>query len=180
MGIVTYPVTCACGKTYQVAGSSAGGRYTCHCGRPIEIPSLTHLKASVGLPVASPEFLLAGLAATGSLPLEQDCVLCGQSTREKATYLVVCERPVAPTYMPWWQWVLLGWFSPLRLAIEATHAWKVPAVGNDVTLRLSIRVCEECMQTLTTHRVIRDVMSRTPEYARLFEKFPAAAIHNAD
>lgn len=183
MAAKTYPIGCECGATIHVPGTSAGTTFTCKCGLRLEVPTLAQLKASVGQPPVSADFHLTGLVQAGALPLESDCVRCGVRTDSKATYLVICERPEATrAVMPTWQWVLYFLLGPISAAWSLfylnTEGGEVH--GREVTFRLPVRVCEECMRTLTTAGAVREAMCMTPVYARLFEKYPGSAIRNAD
>jgi hypothetical protein len=181
--MATYPVPCACGATLEVAGSAAGTTVPCRCGRSVEVPSLVRLKASVGQASVSADFEIEQLLVAGALPVESNCVLCHRPTSNQAKYLVTCEvATVDAGEMPWWQKILVVMaFGVIGFGVYGGWQVRRPSVrGRDVILPLPIRVCPDCVETLTTTKAVRAAMQETDVYARLFEKYPRAAISNAD
>ena len=174
----TYPVRCECGATLQVPGTAAGTIQTCRCGRAVAVPSLVRLKASAGEAVVSAELELQHLLLNGSLPLEQDCVVCDLPTNQQTVFAVVCERPEEKGQVPVWQQFLLIWISPL-LYLWHMASRRTEVHGRDVSFRLPVRVCEACRPSLRGRGATFDALCHTPVYARLLEKYPHASISNA-
>src|SRR5262245_52954331 len=86
-----YPVQCECGHKFQVAGTLAGTKWTCHCGRIIAIPSLSELKHQSGDIAAPPELIIQSMLIDGQLPEEDWCVICESDTENTCWLNVVCE-----------------------------------------------------------------------------------------
>jgi hypothetical protein len=178
MAATMYPVACECGATIQVPGTAAGTTVTCQCARKVDVPTLARLKASVGQSAISADLELEHLAATGALPLESNCTICGGETTNKVAFSVVCERPEDKSGGSFWYQVFFIWFSPLLYMMHmATRRSEVH--GRNVVFRLPLRVCETCQPSVNSRSAIRDALRRTPVYARLLDKYPDAKISNA-
>lgn len=173
----TYPVACECGKEQAVTGGQAGSSLPCACGRTMEVPSLGALKRSVGQASISADLEIKHRLAEGSLPLEDDCVLCGAATRNVVMTRVVCEQAEKRDRIPWWYWLLIPiglWVAVLVLVAYARGESRT--LGRDVTFRLPVRVCDECDPGVWTLDAAREALLRSPLYARLLGKYPHAQV----
>lgn len=176
---MTYPVTCACGKTHQVAGSAAGTEFVCDCRRTVEVPSYARLKASVGESAVSADFALEQHIQAGDLPLDRDCVACHRPTAHQIVATVVCERQRVSESGPrcyelMLSFALFGWIGAMIASRQRASVKR--AVGEDRMFPLPVRVCERCAAEFTTARAVRDALERTPLYASLLEKYPRSEI----
>ncbi len=172
----TYPVVCDCGKTHQVTSGAAGSTLACVCGRMVEVPSLTALKASVGGEGLAPEMEIEGLLLARKLPLEPDCALCHRLTEDKFHCQVRCEAPTLKPPMSFWQYALALAFIPFvgvkALLTAALLRDTGVLTGRDVSFRLPVRICGACMAELESWEVVTNAIRRTPVYARLLDKYP--------
>ncbi|MEO2091050.1 MAG: hypothetical protein ABGY75_16390 [Gemmataceae bacterium] len=173
----TYPVVCECGKTHPVGGGAAGSSLACGCGRTVEVPTLTALKASAGGEGLAPEMEIEGLLLARKLPLEPDCALCRRPTDDKFHCQVRCEAPTLKPPMTFWQLVLMVLFFPFlgaKLFFAAVLIDKADGTltGRDVSFRLPVRMCRACMAELESWEVVTQAIRRTPVYAHLLDKYP--------
>lgn len=167
-----YPVSCACGTVHEVSAGSAGSTFACECGRPVEVPSLVKLKASVGKAAVSADFELDQLVGTSALPMEETCGACGAATAGVRHVNVSCERSEERQSTTW------AW-SPLALlagAVRFVGERTTRRLGRDVAYRLPVRVCDGCAARSWPRTEVRALLERTPLYARLFDKYPHAKV----
>jgi hypothetical protein len=173
----TYPVKCECGVVHQCPAGYAGSRFACKCGKQVEVPVLSELRASMGERALTPEVEIAALMAAKTLPVEPDCCLCGCETSDTLMLLAVCETPESPSvagkvaksgclipFIGLWGWV--------ALAISLRDASNAAPIGRRVEVRFPLRMCAECAAEVASWDVIRDVMNRTPIYRRLLKRYP--------
>lgn len=179
----TYPVKCGCGKVHQCPAGYAGTRFACPCGKAVEVPVLSKLRAAAGEAVLSPDVEIPTLMAARALPLEDDCALCGCATTETLMLLATCERPSIKAKPVFWVGMFFLLFAPigilLRLILTVAglrNAASEEPTGRDVQLRFPLRMCQSCASEVSSWDVIRDAMRRTPVYARLLDKYPACQL----
>jgi len=172
-----YPVRCDCGKVYHFAAVQAGNRFMCPCGRELVVPSLSQLKMAAGEEVLSPEVRLEQMLRLGLLPQQTRCVVCRTETTGITHFWAICERAFVqqgPGRGPLGLiagWLVFGWLS---LIPWFYHPRDERVVGNDIRLRLPLRVCPGCVPTLGDPGRLEDAVHAVPQYADLLEKYPGA------
>jgi hypothetical protein len=178
----TYPVACECGVVHQCPAGYAGSRFACKCGKRVEVPVLSELRAGAGQAVLSPDAEIPALMAAKALPEEEDCCLCGCRTPDTLMLLATCEMPEAPSAVgqiaksgcllaP-----VLGFWGILIAAVRLQQISKAEATGRQVQLRFPLRMCQACAAEVSSWDVVRRAMRRTPVYARLLDKYPECAL----
>lgn len=175
-----FRLDCACGRSVVVTEGSAGARLDCACGKSIAVPSLQELRQLVGLPAydLSPELVIDQLIASGRLPPDWHCVVCGNPTQATLDVSVECERAYVPTrrHYLWPLAIFTGLFLPVIL-----HYWyreeTGPEVGTDKRYVLPLPLCTGCRSELRSLPDVLRALRVVPEYARLLGKFPEAVIH---
>ncbi len=173
----TYPVACACGTVHDVTGGQAGSSFPCGCGQAVEVPTLGALKRSVGESSVSADWEIEHRLADGSLPDEDECVLCDLPTADTLPVSVVCERSEVRSDIKWWYWLFLPlglWFVIGMLVAKLNDRKR--QLGRDVAFRLPVRVCESCRPKVRTAEEARDALQQSELYARLLAKYPHAAV----
>lgn len=177
MSAQTYPVKCECGNEYPVTAGQAGSSFPCACGRTVQVPSLGTLKRSVGESAVSADLEIEHRLAEGSLPMEDDCGVCGAATRDTLAVRVECERSEVRSSLKWWYWLFLPmgmWFVIGMLIAALTK--REQRLGRDVNFRLPVRVCESCRPRVRSATEARDALNRSDLYARLLVKYPHAQV----
>lgn len=176
-----YTVRCECGRGVTVSGAAAGGEVACGCGRRVAVPSLSQLRADAGESALSPELVIQAELTAGTLPAEADCVGCGAPDVDVVRVAVVCERVTEKSERAsGLSAILLDLLTNLPLAALAFGGRTDEPrgrreVGRDVQFRLPFRACPICARTVPA----RDLLARTPLYARLLAKYPGAVVGRA-
>ncbi len=166
-----YPVVCDCGYTHRVSEGSAGALLDCGCGRQVRVPSLRALRRAAGEPVATPEMEIRALLLDGDLPEEPDCLCCGMPTDDVCHAGVVCERSEVVGDTDW----KLNLLPLLFGRLVFTRSRQTQDRGHDISFRLPLRICRECVQGLN-RRTLVEAMRRVPVYDRLLQSYPHAEI----
>jgi hypothetical protein len=157
----------------------AGTRHTCACGRVITVPPLHELRRQAGLPPyeLSPELVIEHLLASGELPPDQSCVLCGIDTDHELRVRTECERVQVRTEggfsvaLAVLAMLLTGWLILLRRRGPPTE------YGRDKIYTLPLPLCPECRPALRNEKDVKAAMRQVPEYCRLLDKFPDAVLY---
>jgi hypothetical protein len=168
----TYPVVCACGKVHQCPAGYAGSRFRCHCGQPVEVPSLSRLKAASGQAVLSPELEISTLLSVNGLPIEPDCAFCGCRTQDSLMVQVSTESSIQQeSFSPDLSLISL-FLSPITGVVLLPGADQSSGGGESLQVMLPIRMCQSCASDVESWDEIREAMRRTPVYRRLLRKYP--------
>jgi hypothetical protein len=172
-----FPVDCECGRRIMVREGLAGTRRTCECGRVLLVPSLHELRRDIGLTPyeVSPELVVESLLLEHRLPADRFCVCCGTKTDDVLNIHTECERTQVRGSGR--QWPVL--FLPGLLfgfIIWKWHRQTVQELGKDKIYALPLAICRDCQPTLLSTRDIKQALRQVPEYARLLDKFPDAAV----
>src|SRR5258708_7926688 len=92
-GVMTYSVSCVCGRAVAVPGTDAGTARPCACGRTLAIPPLHVLRRQAGeAPTETPELVIRVLLQSGTLPEGDECASCGSPTEGAVVVRADCER----------------------------------------------------------------------------------------
>jgi hypothetical protein len=156
----------------------AGTRRQCSCGRVIVVPPLHELRRQIGLPPyeVSPELVIEHLLTTGDLLEDHGCVCCGAPADELLFIETECERrQVRESGGLSWP-VLLVTGLMFGFWIWLFQRRETREYGKDKIYTLPLAVCPACRPTLGSAKEIKDAMRRVPEYGRLLDKFPDAAV----
>lgn len=182
---MSYQVTCECGRAVPVAATDAGSSVPCGCGRAVEVPPLHVLRQSAGEAAFSPLVTIRSLQLAGRLPGTRQCAVCGESTDGVAHAAVLCEQAMTADGRPTKAEIAAGCLlvalcSGLALPLLAFvlgRGTREPRYhGEDVTLVLPIRVCDECRPDLDDATHLLAALRATPEYADLLRRYPSALI----
>ncbi len=168
----TYPVACECGKVHHCPSGYAGSRFRCHCGKAVEVPSLSQLKVASGEAVLSPEVEISALMSVNGLPLEPDCALCGCRTQDSLLLLATCEMPVQQDSIGPAISMISLILAPVTGVVLLPGADQSAGGGNLIQVHLPLRMCQPCASDVESWDVIRQAMKRTPVYHRLLRKYP--------
>lgn len=173
----TYPVECECGKVHRCPAGYAGSRFACPCGKTVEVPVLSRLRAAKGQAALSPELEIQTLNTQNALPVERDCCLCGCDTTDTLMLLAICETPEAPSMAgrvakSGCLFPFLGLWGWIALAIALRDTSNAGPIGRRVEVRFPLRMCQSCAAEVSSWDVIREAMKRTPVYRRLLRKYP--------
>ncbi len=177
---MNYPIRCECGKEQRVPGSMAGSILNCPCGRQIEVPALSKLRSLAGQRVLSPEVRLEQMLQLAMLPSEKQCVICGAETKNVAHFWAICERVQVespPSGKVLWLMVPLTIFLGICSAAFAlfyilNRSQGERQHGNDVRLRLPLRICEQCAPKLKNPSELEKSVWSVPDYRELLDKYP--------
>ncbi len=178
-----YKIDCKCGGHVVVGEAAADAVRACpRCGGPIQVPSWQELRQLVGLPRhnISPEVMVEHMLMAGELPGTEMCASC--SVREGLPVMVHTECEVALATKESNSW-LIDWLSDIILPFEIW--WKrTPAPetvqGRDKIYLLPLPLCDSCRPSVRGTQMVKACMARIPEYRRLLEKFPDAAVRLPD
>jgi hypothetical protein len=175
-----FRIDCPCGEHLTVSEGSAGATLECSCGRPISVPSLQALRASVGLPRVDlgPEQVIAHLLAAGKLPGTKACIHCGLETNQILLVRTECElQYLSESRTPVWLSALIFFvFLPVAHVFFSQRGGDGQLHGRDTVLLLPIPACERCERALGSRKRLQKGMRQIPEYRRLLEKFPWARV----
>jgi hypothetical protein len=156
----------------------AGTTVACACGENVEVPSLARLKASVGESAVSADFELEQRAAAGDLPPETACVMCGRHTDHTIRTTIECDKRRTDGGQPKWWEIVIAWFLNFWILVFliTSRRLRESEHGQDVIFTVPIRACESCAVGVTTPAAVRNLLLRTPLYARVLEKYPRARV----
>lgn len=169
-----YPLYCECGKAYQVAATAAGTAFPCGCGRPVEVPKLSTLRASVGY-AATPEDYQLFLAIQGGRLPDVDCALCESPTGHVRNLVVTCQisYEVEPKVF---LSDTLTQFARFINWLSRNEGRPPPEIVREFVLPL--RVCKECNLDLEDEKSVRAALCREPMYAALFRRYTDSRIRD--
>lgn len=169
-----YTVRCECGAGHAVAGTAAGTRLDCACGRTVEVPSLSKLRASAGEPTVSAELAIKKMVERDEMPAGTDCLECRLPTRDTATILVVCEQAEFKREQTGISVVnlLFGIFTGFFVFNRPVSG---ELVGRDVSFRLPLRLYRDCLARLGKADA-RRIVAEVPLYRQLLDKYPHADV----
>jgi hypothetical protein len=182
-----FRIDCPCGEFVDVGEGAAGATFTCVCGRPIVVPSLSDMRTRAGVPTnaISPEFVVEHLLATGGFDGGKSCVACGIDTDATIVVTTECERAIQhksggfswPLFLfllifcfPLWFWYLFAY-------VWAYQGPETPQeFGRDKIYPLPLRICQACRQKLAGPADIKQCLRKIQEYDLLLTKFPDANV----
>ncbi len=171
-GVMQYEVPCECGAVIPVTEEAAGTTARCHCGRPIEVPSLRALRAAAGAPMAAPpEWAIERLLSTGAA-LRGPCAGCGGRADRVIWCEVECERalPSGARKFDWPLLVLSILFLPViffRRRPLRPHEY-----GRDLAYTVPLRLCAACGAGAHDGGAAAELLRGVPEYRDLLDKYP--------
>jgi hypothetical protein len=175
-----FRIDCPCGEHLMIGEGAAGATFTCACGKPIVVPSLTKLRVSAGLPAndVAPEQIVEHLLFTGEVPGPPTCIACDQPTDRVMHVVAECERvqKPAPPKLSWW---VLLFVSPLAFSIARLMHRDTdppPEHGRDKIYPLPLRICPRCEPMLSDPAHRQRCLRMIPEYRLLLDKFPGAML----
>ncbi len=184
----TYPVACACGKVHWTPAGYAGSKFACHCGKAVEVPTLSELRKSVCRTPSGTrdtavshtfdaELDIGSRLRRGTLPVESACVMCQEPTTNAVPVSVVCERQRESAIGWLWFVLLCPPLMPIGLIILVVRSHQ--GTGRDVAFHLPVRVCEECQSAVFTEDGANEALRATPLYARLMQQYPETVVTSA-
>jgi hypothetical protein len=187
-----YQIACACGRNVDITEGAAGANLPCLCGRTITVPTLEELRIAAGQPPhqPSPELVIEHLLAEGRLPGSQVCTACDANTDETVLVMVECERSWTSHASELnWRTLILWLFLPMLLILpvwifhhalqgqrEHLETGEETEHGTNKFYRLPLPLCYHCKHGLRGRRGLKKCLRRIPDYDRLLEKFPDAAV----
>lgn len=127
----------------------------------------------------NPVATVHALARAGQLPVECECVRCGQPTSEVVRLLVECEKPEVRSAVPVVVTIMLFvLFRGIGLLFSRLLASRMgtQTVGDYIAFDLPVRVCGECKELLADPDQARAALLATPLYASLLRQYPNAVI----
>lgn len=185
---MTYQLACACGLTLEVGPQQAGDRVSCRCGKQLQVPRLSQLRALSGQGGFETNAIdkINRLKQQGELPRGTFCLKCDRRVDQVSELLIQCERP----------WVkearsnnyAIGFLSAFLTAVIPMlfdFLRKLPAeqedreFGHERSVILPVLLCAEHAESLlnsSNQRALRQLLFTMPEYAELFAEFPEATI----
>lgn len=182
---MSYHVTCGCGRSVPVAAADAGADVPCGCGRVVEVPPLHLLRTSTGEAGVSPVVSIRALLLAGRLPGTRRCAVCDRETDGLAHAAAQCEWAVLAGGRPTKAEIAGGCLlSSLSCGLGALlfayllgrGAREAKQYGEDVTLTVPVRACDDCRPGLADPAALRAALRETPEYAALLDRYPNARI----
>lgn len=169
----------------MVPEGAAGATFTCACGRPIEVPSLSELRTRAGLPTnaVAPEFIIETLLTRKEIPGD-GCAECGAGTSDVIHIVADCERATKRRFggFSWGVLIFSVFFCPPLLIYYwwwLVFYYQKPderEYGRDKVYTLPLRMCGRCRPSLTDPSNVKRALCRIPEYYLLLEKFPDAKL----
>jgi hypothetical protein len=175
-----YHVGCRCGKQLAVKSEEAGTTARCECGESVPVPSLSKLRAAVGIGAYESGAIdaIRRMLAEGALPWGETCAVSGRPTADLILVKVQCERLYHVkdrTRSMMLITLLFGFWAVLFLRRgdqDYPH-------GRDTAVEVPLRVHHEFHRGLSrwwTKRRLRRLIMTVPVYARLLDEYPRAAI----
>jgi hypothetical protein len=163
-----------------VKADDAGTAVRCECGESVPVPSLSKLRAAVGIGSYESGAIdaIRRMLAEGTLPWGETCAVSGRPTRDVLRIEVQCERlhlPQDPTKVVL---LLATCFGPWATLI-LFRGQRDQAHGRDTVVRIPLRVCREYHRGLERwwmKRKLRRLLRTVPVYARLLDEYPGATI----
>src|SRR5262249_45405048 len=152
----------------------------CICGKELEVPCLSELRAQAGesASAASPELAIRTLYGAGGQIVGGDkCVRCGMATTDTVACWIECEKPWIKGERSIFFWVigiLLFGIYALIYAFLVRRETEVLADGK--VCQAFVAMCVGCQQHKLSASALRTVLRREPDFVRLFDKYPSAGV----
>ncbi len=176
---MAYELQCDCSEILYVDIGDAGNQITCHCGRAMNVPRLSTLRAmssEAGAQVSA-DFEIGTLLAHNLLPFETCCFECAAATTNCLVVQVVCERAIVIHAKFSWFAILSVFLSPFLGFFFWRGRRPIPKeIGKDKIYSLPVRICPGCLERIDTSRELPRVLGLIPLYARLLAKYPKARL----
>jgi len=185
-----YRIDCPCGQHMMVREGAAGMTFTCTCGKPINVPTRSHLRSIAGLPTndISPDRIIPYFLATGQLPTSNACSFCGNETSSIRYAHVECIDPkrtkvdgaillvnILKGIIVIVAWITMVVFSPVWF-LNFRRDEGVQSYPTKPIFDLPFPVCDLCQPALKDEEYIKRCLCKEMEYRRLLEQFPASKI----
>lgn len=188
--LMTYELTCDCGRPLQVTARQAGDSVSCECGGQLEVPKLSQLRLLAGQGAFETNSIdrINRLKQIGELPRGTICLECGRRGDEIGELIVQCEKSYkveadCKNDMQSLLRIFFGLLVPfdmlmLLLRRQPTHEVD-REYGHDRSVIVPLPLCEEHKSQLSSksQRALRAMLVAVPEYAQLLEEFPRATFH---
>jgi hypothetical protein len=173
---MNYPLFCECGKQYLVTAPMAGTTFTCTCGKVVEVPNLSTLRASVGYSANPEDYKLFRMIQNGDLPDER-CVVCEEATSH-VRQLHVTARLTYPDEPREFLWSdSLSFLSQLMHFLSKDEVKSKPDIVRQFDIPL--RICRQCNCDVLDASSLQKVVAREPIYAELLRRYPDSTIEDA-
>jgi hypothetical protein len=155
----------------------AGSRVNCACGKEVVVPALSALKNSVGRSALGIQFRIRDLLDRGVLPRESTCLLCKLPSTNTVHCWATCLRPYVKPRPGILKYVVLGVLFGLAGVFFGMADERDDEVhGEDVRLRLPLRVCGNCAEQLHDTLLLKETLLDVPIYAELLERYPGTDV----
>lgn len=180
---MSYFVTCPCGRNQEVQASQAGSPIHCICGRVIDVPALSKLRASAGeeaIPRSTIERIQAMIRA-GALPTGEVCPFSGRPANDVIMVRVQCERSWVtggPISFPE-KFLAFALFGLGGFLIASRMARPKEELGRETSVDVPLRISGDCRSKLLRmkkQRRWKRLLRQTPIYNELLNEFPGALI----
>jgi hypothetical protein len=172
-----YWIDCTCGNEIEVSAGQAGCEVTCKCGKVLNVPSLSELRAQSGEHAASPELVVATLYGSGERTVGNgSCILCDTETPNRMNCSIECEKPwvQGDHGLGFWLIAILV-FGVYGLIYSMIHR-KGERLVEARTHRVVVSLCANCLKTGLDERSLKNAIRRDPDVARLLHKYPSARL----
>jgi hypothetical protein len=143
----------------------------------VDVPSLRELRRLSGeADTINPVLVIERMLAAGELFTDRDCTRCGRADAATVSVTATCERSwtklqrLARYLTP-----AVPWFARLLVRDEAADD-PDQRFGQDVSLRLPLRLCPACRSDVRSAADVATVLREVPIYARLLDRYPTATL----
>jgi hypothetical protein len=174
-----YQLACACGKRIEVAATQAGTKVTCTCGNVVAVPRLSVLRRqnASAESSASPELVINQRYSYGRRPVGGNiCLECKEPTDGRLWCIIECEKAWVRGDVPWYTWILNGILLSFGWAAVCQFRTQPEVIGEDRSYRVILALCSACQVELQDAQAFKEVLQGVPDFARLFERYPAAEV----
>ena len=177
-----YSIDCSgCGRRHSVEAAQAGSSLSCLCGRAVEIPKLSSLRAKAGgTPIERNTVgRIRALIAAEKLPMGDTCPYSSRLAETTIYIDVQCES----------RWKKSGGVSFVERVAAFLLAWLFPVVirhgsapaeehGRDTVVALPLRINEEAWPNIAKLRskALKKLLRETPIYDELLNEYPEAQV----
>ena len=172
-----YWVKCSCGNRMEVAGTQAGLEISCPCGRMVRVPPWSVLRREAGESAyePGPEMVIRHVYGSGDPEISgRACALCASGPVHQVLCRIECEKPVRRGEHSWLFWLFFGLLAPAYAIFYSFVKGEPEVVSEGTVLEVLLPLCSSCLKQKPG--AAKEALRRHPDFARLFDKFPAAKV----